>query len=440
MKKIQLIIFLFIIQGISFGEQIFYGEHYTGIEYLHSDLIGEETSDIDAYTLTLGKGYYSFINYPEDFEGTFKYDVKAENHSMLDNIGYASLGGRFQYNGWGNKGIILGVKGALDYDNFYETYSDYFSRYIIEGEYPRKSGKTVDEEDLGIKFYGDVFKKMGHGITIGFWNDIVVGKEEIDDPISVVTSDGSSVVFSEDDESYENESLSLTITPKIIYENLFDNGIKFVFEGYMENRKYYNETFEINDREEDTYYKWVINPQLITKNRITENLTFDSYTAFENEQFQYLSYWQHIFKTTPKLEYSKGKWRSGISGGGYDFDDEIGIVFDNRELFAYKKADEYSAWIFSPRIYLEYNVKGGFYVGHESNYRYGEWQTSTEDQYLEERGVIFYWKYIKKLSEVTSFIVKNSYEIYRFSTDISEEDQLPGENVIRISTGFKTVF
>ena len=440
MKKIQIIIFLFIFYSVSFGDQIFYGEHYTGIEYLHSNIIGTDSSNIDAYTLTLGKGSYSFINYPQNFEGTFKYDIKGENHGMLDNIGYASMGGRFQYNGWGNKGIILGVKGALDYDNFYETYSDYFSRYVIEEEYPRKSGKTKDEEDVGVKFYGDLFKKMGHGVTLGFWNDIVAGKEEIYDPISIVTSEGADAVFSEDSETDSNTSLSVTITPKLIYEKPFDNGIKFVFEGYMENRKYYNEKFEVNDREEDTYYKWVINPQLITKNQITDNITFNSYTAFENEQFQYLSYWQHIFKITPKLEYSKGKCKFGVSGGGYDFDDEIGMVFDNKELFAYKKADGYSAWIFSPKIYLEYNVKGGFYLGHESNYRYGQWETSEENQYMEERAFIFYWKYINKLSESTDFIVKNSYEIYNFATDIPEENQLPEENVVRISLGFRSVF
>jgi hypothetical protein len=355
---------------------------------------------------------------------------------MLDNIGYASIGGRFQYNGWGNDGIVLGVKGALDYDNFYESYSDYFTRYVIEGDYPRKSGKVKDEDDMGVKFYGDTFKKLGHGITVGFWNNIVVAKEEVDESISVITSDGSDVELSESSDPY----LSITITPKIIYEKQFDNGIKFVFEGYMENRKYFNETFEVDGSEEDTYYKWVLNPQLIVKNKITENITFNSYSAFENEQFQYLSYWQHILKTNPKLEYSKGKWKAGIGGGGYDFDDEIGIVFDNKELLAYKKSDEYSAWIFAPKLFLEYNVSGGLYLGHESNYRYGEWQSSDESQYLAERSFIFYWKYISKLIENTEFIFKNSYEIYRYYTDISDENQLPEENAVRISIGFKSTF
>ena len=171
MKKIYIAaMFLLGSTALIGATQIFNGEHFTGIEYQHSRLkgTGNDVDNINVYTLTLGKGSYSFINYPINFEGTFKYDIKGENHSISDDISYSSFGGRFQYNGWGNKGFIIGMKGSLDYDNFYEKYDNYFSRYIIEGDYPRKSGKHKDEEDIGVKFYGDAFKKLGHGFTVGF--------------------------------------------------------------------------------------------------------------------------------------------------------------------------------------------------------------------------------------------------------------------------------
>jgi len=420
--------------------QIFNGEHFTGIEYQHSDIKGMEVDSIDAYTLTLGKGYYNFINYPVDFEGVFKYDVKGENHSILDNISYSSFGGRFQYNGWGNKGFILGVKGSLDYDNFYENHNDYFSRYIIEGDYPRKSGKQKDEEDFGVKFYGDAFKKLDHGFTVGFWNELVVGKEEVTKPIPLVTDDGVVIVDPKDSNLYDNTSVSLTITPKIIYENYITDGTRFVFEGYMENRKYYNKKFTVDEGEKDRYYKYVVTPQLSTKGNIGETINYNNYMAFENERFEYLNFWQHIFKVTPGAEYKKDRLKLGIAGGGYDYEDEIGIIFDNREIFGYKKADSYSAWIFSPKVYVEYNIWKHFYVGQETTYRHGEWETDDEDQYLDETSYIFYWKYQRKIYEDIELIFKNSYEMYRTSTNIPREKRLPEENIIRLTAGVKAYF
>lgn len=420
--------------------QIFNGEHYTGIEYLHSDIKGMRIDNIDTYTLTLGKGHYNFINYPIDYEGAFKYDIKGENHSELDNISYSSLGGRFQYNGWGDKGIILGVKGSLDYDNFYENHNDYFTRSVIEGDYPRKSGKEKDEEDFGVKFYGDLFKKLDHGFTVGFWNELVVGKDEVSKPIPLVTDDGVIIANPKDSDAYTNTSVSLTITPKLIYENYITDGTRFVFEGYMENRKYYNETFKVEGSEEDRYYKYVLTPQLSSKGKVGEHINYNNYMAFENERFEYLDFWQHIFKVTPELEYKKNKLRIGLAGGGYDYEDEIGIVFDNKELFGYKKSDSYSAWIFSPKIYVEYNIWKDLYIGHETTYRHGEWEANDEDQYLDETSYIFYWKYEKKIYENISFILRNSYEIYRTSTNIPKEKRLPDENIIRISSGVKAYF
>jgi len=420
--------------------QIFSGEHFTGIEYQHSSIKDMKVDGVEAYTLTLGKGYYSFINYPVNFEGTLKYDVKGENHSVADNISYSSFGGRFQYNGWGNKGIILGLKGSLDYDNFYENYNDYFSRYLVEGDFPRKTGKQKDEEDLGIKFYGDLFKKLDHGFTVGFWNDIVVGKEEVTKPIPLITEDGVIIVDPKDSNIYDNTSLSLTITPKIIYENYLTEGTRFIFEGYMENRKYYNKNFTIEGKEKDSYYKFIINPQLSSQGSIGKNITYKNYMAFENEQFEYLDFWQHIFKLTPELEYNKSKLKLGINGGGYDYEDEIGIIFDNKEILGYKKADSYSAWIFSPRIYAEYNLWENFYLGQEIAYRYGEWETDDENQYLDETSYIIYSKYQKKIVEDIEFILKTSYEIYRTTTNIPKENRLPEENIIRVTVGFKTYF
>lgn len=417
--------------------QIFNGEHFTGIEYQHSNIKNIDAENIDAYTLTLGKGYYSFINYPIDFEGVFKYDIKGENHSISNDIAYSSFGGRFQYNGWGNKGFILGVKGSLDYDNFYEKYNDYFSRYIIEGDYPRKSGKQKDEEDIGVKFYGDAFKKLDHGFTIGFWNEIVVGKEETSDSIPIIFNKGVTIV---DGDNYANESVSITITPKVIYENYLTEGIRFVFEGYMENRKYYNQTFTVDGGEEDQYYKYVVTPQLSIKGKIGNNINYNSYIAFENESFQYLNYWQHIFKVTPKMEYEKDKLKIGIAGGGYDYEDEIGIIFDNKELLGYKKSDSYSALIFSPKVYIEYNMGKHFFIGQETAYRHGEWETDDQDQYLDETSYIFYWKYQRKIYEDIEFILKNSYEIYRSNTNISENKMLPEEDIVRLTIGVKAYF
>lgn len=420
--------------------QIFNGEHFTGIEYQHSDIKNMGEDSLDATTLTLGKGYYNFINYPVNFEGVFKYDVKGEHHSIVDDISYSSVGGRFQYNGWGNKGIILGVKGALDYDNFYESYNDYFSRHVVEGNYPRKSGKQKDENDFGVKFYGDVFKKLDHGFTFGIWNEVVVGKEEVTKPIPIVTDDGVVIVDTKSSNVYDNTSVSITVTPKMIYENQLTEDHKFVLEAYMENRKYYNKKFEVEGREEDRYYKYVITPQMSSKGSITENINYNNYMAFENEKFEYLDFWQHIFKTTPRIEYRKNKLVLGFSGGGYDYEDEIGIIFDNQELFGYKKSDTYSAWIFSPRAYIEYNIWKDFYLGQETAYRHGEWETDTEDQYMDETSYIFYWKYEKEFVQDVFFLLKNSYEIYRTSTNIPKEKRLPDENLVRITAGVKAYF
>jgi len=440
MKKIYIAaMFLLGSTALIGATQIFNGEHFTGIEYQHSRLkgTGNDVDNINVYTLTLGKGSYSFINYPINFEGTFKYDIKGENHSISDDISYSSFGGRFQYNGWGNKGFIIGMKGSLDYDNFYEKYDNYFSRYIIEGDYPRKSGKHKDEEDIGVKFYGDAFKKLGHGFTVGFWNEIVVGKEETSDSIPVVLNKGFTIA---NGDNYANESVSITITPKVIYENFLTDGIRFVFEGYMENRKYYNQTFDVDGIEKDQYYKYVLTPQLSIKGDIGNNINYNSYIAFENEGFQYLDYWQHIFKVTPKIEYKKDKLEMGIAGGGYDYEDEIGIVFDNKELFAYKKSDSYSALIFSPKAYIEYNIWKHFSIGHETTFRHGEWKTDDQDGYLDETSYIFYWKYQKKIYEDIEFILKNSYEIYRNSANISMDKMLPEEDIIRLTVGVKAYF
>ncbi|WP_281832926.1 hypothetical protein [Propionigenium maris] len=438
----RLIAALMILGGTSImgATQVFNGEHFTGIEYQHSDIKDIDSGSIDATTLTLGKGYYNFINYPADFEGVFKYDVKGEHHSMANNIGYTSFGGRYQYNGWGDKGIILGMKGSLDYDNFYENYNDYFSRYVIEGDYPRKSGKNKDEEDFGVKFYGDLFKKLDHGFTVGFWNDVVVGKEEVTDPIPIVRDDQVVIADTKDSNVYDNTAVSVTITPKIIYQTQVTESNRFVFEGYMENRKYYNKKFEVEGKEEDRYYKYVLTPQFITKGSVGEEFTYFNYMAFENEKFEYLSFWQHIFKMTPRLEYRSNRWLLGFSGGGYDFEDEIGIIFDNQELFGYKKADTYSAWIFAPKVYVEYRVWGDFYLGQETAYRHGEWETDTEDQYMDETSYIFYWKYEKYITEDIMFILKNSYELYRLSTNIPVENRLPEENIVRVTAGVKAYF
>ena len=417
--------------------QVFYGEHYTGIEYLNSNLLNEGENSLDNYSITLAEGAYDFVNYPQNFEGNFKYDVKREEHSMLDEIGYRSVGGRFQYNGLGSRGIILGVKGSLDYDNFYEAYNDYFSRYMIEGEYSRKSGKTKTEDDLGIKFYGDVFKKIGNNITVGFWNDIVLGKDESEEPLSILIPKTGDISIS--DQS-SNTSVSLTVSPKIIFQKEILTGTRFIFEGYMENRKYDQPEIQVDDNKEDSYYKWVLNPQFTSKGKIGDNISYNNYTAFENEKFQYSDSWQHILKISPNLEYSKNKFKLGIKGGGYDFEDEIGIVFDNNEIFGYKNSNDYSAWIISPKLFLEYNFYNDFYIGNETKYRYGEWESSEQSQYLEEKSYIFYWKYVKRITDNVDMVLKNSYEIYRYSTDILEEKRLPDENILRLGLGVRAVF
>lgn len=441
MKKKIILIFTLCFSFNIFGKEIFYGEHFTGLQYINADIKNDGNLKTGTYKDTsfiLGKGNYHFINYPENYEGIFKYDVRYDRDKEHGDLGYTALGGRYQFNGWGNKGAVIGIKGALDYDNFYEKPNAYFRRYNIEDDYPRITGPMQDYENFGFKLYGEFFKKLPHGFTVGVWNDIVFARNSNQSQVTLITNE----LFSSTTNPYDNKKYTtVTVTPRIIYENKHfeDESGKFVFEAYMENRQYYNSKFEVNKTYQERYYKYIINPQYIFNKNI-DNINIFAYTAFENEKFEYLSYWQHVYKLTPKIEYKKNKIKIGFKGGGYEFKDQIGMTFDNDELFSYKKADVYTAWMIAPKIYFEYNIIDNYYLGNEIIYRKGQWETNTEGQDFNEESYIFYWKYEKEIRDNVFFLLKNSYEIYRVTGDVPEYRSLPSENDIRILTGFKVIF
>ncbi|MGL6114675.1 MAG: hypothetical protein ACRC1R_06525 [Cetobacterium sp.] len=440
MRKKYLFLLLAISSIYAHGEQIFHGEHFTGVEHISADIKGNnsaKTGNTYNNSFILGKGKYDFINYPQDYEGFFKYDVRYSDDKEHGDIGYTALGGRYQYNGWGKKGVVLGIKGALDHDNFYEKPNPYYRRYMIEDDYYRITGPMQDYENFGFKFFGEFFKKLPYGFTVGLWNDLVFARNSNQSQVTLITNE----YFSAPNNPYDNKKYAtITVTPRIIYETKFfkDEAGKFVFEAYMENRQYYNSKFEVNKKYQDKYYKYIVNPQFVFS-RTLGNWNFFNYSAFENEKFQYLDYWQHVFKTTPKIEYKKDKIKLGFAGGGYEFKDQIGMTFDNDEFFSYKKADQYSAWMISPKAYIEYNIYKNYSIGNEIIYRKGQWKTKTERQDFNEQSYIFYWKYEKQLKDNIYFLFKNSYEIYKTTGNLPKERMLPSEHDIRFLSGFKVI-
>jgi hypothetical protein len=157
------------------------------------------------------------------------------------------------------------------------------------------------------------------------------------------------------------------------------------------------------------------------------------YTSLEMEKLQHLDYLQWKFRTSPSLGWDLGRLSLGISGAGYEFQDEIGIEFDNRELIAYKKADRYSAWVLAVKGFAFYDLNPSLRAGLESGYRGGSWEQGGEDGLLEEYVFISSLEVHLGAGPRWDLSVKGSLELYQFHHVIPVEKELPSERVFRIS-------
>lgn len=418
MKKLLIFFCSF---NIIFAE-IYQHNHYSGLEYSDSDIL-----NISSNSLILADGELRFVLRDLNMDGDFTYNIRRDEHSLLNSIEYTSFGGRLQYNGI--KNFVLGIKGGLDYDDFYKNSKKYFSRYHEEYPYLTKSGKVENDEDFGVKIYNEIIKKPRKDMIYGLWNEILIIDENIEKSTRV-----DKLNF--DDGSYRDETFALTITPRFIYIKNPTENIKFVGEIYSENRIYFNKKIEGRDGVKDrrSYYKHIIVPQLIVDKKWDENKIY-SYLSFENEKYQYIDYWQHKLMWSPKLSLKFNKLSFFLGGGGYEYQDEIGIKFDNKELFAFKLADRYSSRIFSIKSVIKYEIYKNLYGGFEYGYKNGSWKDDFNDGYMNLDYKIGFIEYRLKKAKYLDFSFKYSIEKYDYKYDISEEKAIPDDRVNRISIG-----
>lgn len=395
---------------------------YTGVHQTEFEIGLSDYNSTYGTTFVPAKGKFTYYNNDLKFDGDLKYRLAASTNSEYDgDMNYSAFGGRWQYNGI--KDVTLGIKGALDYDYIFLSKENYYTR-LEQEEYQPYSSNIQSEESFGIKFYGNKYYHPYPKITTGFWNEFTVTKiEENDYQKNNFYQEGS--LESDTDSTY------LTVSPRILYVDEW-SAIKFVGEAYVDIRKYFKGSVDLNGTEKDYFYKIIVNPQFIY-NKSGKNSTSYIYANVENEKMMTIDFWQHIFKIAPKYEY-KGfdRFTLGAAGAGYEKQEEIGINFDNKELFALKLSDSYSSSIFALRLYIEYQLNEKWSVGNENIIRNGEWNNKDGASYLNEIHNISYLKYTHKFSGKSNIEIKNSYEIYRNENDLNADFAPIEENMFRI--------
>ncbi|MDC7223523.1 MAG: hypothetical protein PQJ60_07255 [Spirochaetales bacterium] len=417
-----LIFLLVLLAGPLWGAPFSEWNHQSGVESYLSSAYG--VADL---SFILGEGIYRYFDSSQEL--SVNYQCRMDYHNSLGRISFGGLGGMYQYNSIPH--FIVGLKGALDDNRLIEVYDNWFIRSLTEDPYPRKSGKYVEEINYGIKLYGDLLFKPYPKITWGFWNQAVLGDDATEEAVSLT---GEETADFASDLSLESPALYLQSTPRGIYE-LRGEHQRFVGEVYMDNRVYLGKTITVEEGEYQAFYKVVVVPQWIVDWHFAPFHLF-VYSAFQGEKFQHLDYIQWTFKTSPDLSWEHRRWRGGLSGGGYEFQEEIGITFDNNEFIAYKKASSYSLWVLAFKGRLFYDLTPSLTAGVESGYRGALYRDDGDEGLWEEYFFIASAEFSRSLNDRWTMTLKGSGEGYLFNGEISEDLMLPSENVLRLSLMF----
>lgn len=393
--------------------------HSSGAELLYS-------SHLSVIDLSLIAAEGSVSSYNSSSEWSFNYRNRFDYHSVLGWISFNALGGRFQYNNVPH--FIFGIRGALDNDRFIEAGGNWFERFEEEEPFMRKSGRYGSHMDYGLKGYGDLFFKPLKGITWGFWNSFVLIENN---PLSLSLLQGDSIPSGYFSSFGESPQLYFQSTPRIIYE-LKGYSNRLVAELYMDNRLYLLGDVDLNGLDYSYFFKIAFVPQWIV-NWKGDHFAIEKYSAASAEIVQHITYAQLVFKTSPVLSWSFSPLRFGIRGGGFEFRDEIGIIFDNNELLGLKLAGPYFSFIFSPLGFVTIDIFPFLTIGAEAAYRGGLSIADGERFFLEELSLSGYLQSEIAMGEDWRLFLKGGVEYINGTSELDGVDALPGETMIRFS-------
>lgn len=370
------------------------------------------------FKLTLAKGNFVFNNFYKDMEllGNFEERVVFNERGIDIKTprNFTALGLRYSY--YGFKGFSLGIKGSLDYDHFIESNTnkyDFKQRGIDDYLGINKDTKEYlsNKTDFGLKLYGEWVYKPIKEIAVDLWSDIVIDKRETNKPIP-------------------DKDIQPTITfiPKIIYEKEIVEGLKILTELYVEARKYYGRTTDIEGNKETRYEKFAIKQHLMINKEFSKELKFSAYNNISIEKTYEAKNTQVVLRISPRLDYNSDRINAGIYGGEYRFDDEIGLTYDFYDLVGYKLVGvpeisklsfkdywKYESTVFSIKSFLEYMLIDNYWIGSEVAYKFGNFKEyvdkyKTNDGYLIQKTFYPYLKYEKNISDNITIKAKAGYE------------------------------
>ena len=428
MRRILFLVFLTFFGGVNRYTLIAQNNqinwiHSTGLEFMRS-------SYLSVLDLSFSAAEGSVSSFNSSSEWSLNYRNLFDYHSILGLISFNALGGRFQYNSVPS--FVFGVQGALDNNRFIEMEYNWFDRFEIEEPFIRKSGRFGTAIDYGVKTYGDLFFKPLEGFTWGFWNSMVLVENETKS-LSLIEEDSQPLLLSA--LTWQPPQLYLQSTPRVLYELKGEHN-RLVVELYLDSRFYIMGSVDIEGTDYISFFKLVLVPQWIV-NWKGKHLTIKSYSAASVEWMQYIPYPQLVFKTSPTFTWEYLPFRFGISGGGYEFRDEIGIIFDNNELVGLKQSGSSFAFTFSPKGFISVDITSFLTVGTEAAYRGGLSIIDSELFYLEEIVLAAFFQSEISISEKWKTSLFLALDHIFSSSVLSASEPLPGETNIRFSIKLK---
>ncbi len=421
-RNIIIVSILFITSNLLGESHQINWSHKSGSELYLSSQFG-----IIDFSIIAADGSINFADSKQEW--SLNYINRFDYHNILGLLSFNGFGGRYQYNKIPH--MVIGIKGTLNNNRFVEVYNNWFSRFEIEDPIMRKSGRYKSDINYGIKNYYDIFFKPLDGFTWGFWNYITIGENQFKSPILLqnisteLARDNLSV------NSFESPESTIQITPRVIYE-LKGNYNRFVAELYMDNRFYLLDSVDINNQDYRYFFKIVAAPQWIVDWK-GKHSQFYMYSAATAEIMQYLGYVQWIVKTSPKVDWDFNRFHFGLSGAGYDFLDEIGIVFDNNELLAFKNAGSHSAFIFAVKGYLSFDIFPFLYVGVEPSYGGGLVIDGSNQFFMDELTFSVFLQTDLEISDKWKISLRSSGKFIYYSSILNATDPLPNENIFHLS-------
>lgn len=374
--------------------------------FINYAILGTEIDGFLESKIDLGteKRTYSIITgelYPEvpktselflNFEETVVDNDKS--FQLENNKEKTAIGLKYSY--YGIKGLSLGIKGSLENNYFLEEYKNSFDFKNFKYDQGENKEKSEDEyyksyRDFGLKLYGEAAHKTENNLVLIMWNELTLDKLESNLP-----------------KAHESIEPTITITPKVIYENKILENSKFLTEVFLENRQYFNRKIDLEGKEKDFYSKFVLTQHLIFDEKLGENFSFMANNSLTYEQINGNKNGQLILKISPRLKYTTDKLDISISGGEFRFQDEMGMTYDFYELFAYKLVGnpnfkrmtfedywKYEANCFSLKSNIRYKILKNYVLGSEVAYRKGE-----------------YSEFVSELKSNSAYLTEKSYGVF----------------------------